>query len=122
LAVSACKAHAQNMGKILGKLEKNLKLAFPQAGKKERPSKVEKTGKTGITLKANAEHISETSYNVVLNIRQFMYPSQHSVTLEELRRPSLLEDLSRLKRMVMDFQKALPNLPSRKAPAGRNSK
>jgi hypothetical protein len=122
MAAAVCKSHAQNMGKDLGKLETNLKQAFPQGDKKERSSKAEKPGKSGETPAESAEHISEAAQNIARHIHRFIYPDQHTVTLEELRQPSLLEDLGSLKRMVFDFQRALSGLPSGKAPVARKNK
>jgi hypothetical protein len=122
MAASACKAHAQNMGKDLGKLETNLKQAFPAVDKKERYSKVEKPDKAGKTPAESAGQMTDAAQNIFRQIHRFIYPEQHTVTLEELRQPSLLENLRLLKRMVSDFQKNLPNPPSGKAPVSRKSK
>jgi hypothetical protein len=107
LAVTICTAHAQNLEKSLIKLETDLRQALPKVDKKERSSKTEKTGKAEKTLMESAEQISEAAQTVVQHIHQFLYPEQHSVTLDELRRPSLLDNLRALEKMVMDFQKAL---------------
>jgi hypothetical protein len=122
LAVAVCKTHAQNLGKDLGKLEKNLKIAIPQGDKKERSSKVEKSGKADKKLEESAEQISESAQNIVGHIHRFIYPEQHTVTVDELLQPSLLEDLGSLKKMVLDFQKALQGLPSGKTPIARKNK
>jgi hypothetical protein len=122
LAVAVCKVHAQNMGKDLGKLETNLKMAIPQADKKERSSKSEKPGKAEKPSVESAERISDAAQNIIRHIHRFIYSEQHTVTVEELRQPSLLEDLRSLKRMVLDFQNALPSLPFAKTPVPRKNK
>jgi hypothetical protein len=123
MAAAVCKSHAQNMEKDLGKLEKNLKQAFPQGdNKKGRSSRVELPGKAGITPAERSEHIAEAAQDIVRQVHRFIYPDQHTVTLEELRQPSLLENLGSLERMVSDFQRALPGLSSGKAPAPRKNK
>jgi hypothetical protein len=116
MAAAICKSHAQNMGKDLAKLEKNLKQAFPQGDKIRRSSKAEQPGKAEKTPAESAEQISKAAQELVRHIHRFIYPDQHTVTLEELRQPSILENLGSLERMVWDFQKALPSLPSGKAP------
>jgi hypothetical protein len=122
LAVTVCKAHAQNLEKDLGRLEANLEKAFPKIDPKERTKvKAEKSGKGGKTPVECAEHISEVSQSVVRSIHQFIFPEQHTVTLNELRQPSLLENLKSLEKMVMDFQKALLRLsPGKKLIAGES--
>jgi hypothetical protein len=122
MAIVVCKAHAQNMGKDLGKLEKYLKMAIPHADKKERSSKAEKLSKPIKTPVEGAEQISEDAQSIVRYIHQFIYPEQHTVKWNELLQPSLLENLASLKMMVLDFQKALPILPSGKAPVVRKNK
>jgi hypothetical protein len=122
MAVAVCKAHAKNIGKDLSKLELNLKQAFPQGDKKERSSKVEKPGKAGKTPAESAEQISEAAQSIARHVHRFIFPDQHTVTLEELRQPSLLENLRSLKRMVSDFQKVLPSIPSAKPPVAFKNK
>jgi hypothetical protein len=121
MAAAVCKAHAQNMVKDLGKLETNLKQAFAQGDKKERSSKVENPGKAVKSPAESVEQISEAAQNIVRHIHRFIYPDQHTVTLAELRQPSLLENLGSLRRMLLDFQKTL-SLPSGKAPVARKNK
>jgi hypothetical protein len=110
LAVAVCKAHAQNLEKDLNRLETSLRQAFPLVDKKGRSSRVEKPRKAGKSLEESTEQISEAVQNIVQRIHQFIYPEQHTVTLDELRQPSLLENLGSLAKRVTDFQKALLNV------------
>jgi hypothetical protein len=105
LAGNICKAHAKNMGKIVGKLEKKLKQAMPPGDQKIRSANVEKPGKEEGSPAESAEHISVTARNIARRIYQFIYPVQHIVSIRELRQPSLLESLRSLKNMEQDFQK-----------------
>jgi hypothetical protein len=122
MAIAVCKAHAQNMGKILGKLEANLKQAFPSVDKKMHSPKAGKADKAGIPLAESADDISEDARVAVRRIRQFIYPEQHSVTVDDLLQPSLLEDMRSLRQRVLDFRKAMPILPSGKAHAASKSR
>jgi hypothetical protein len=117
MAIAACNAHAQNLGKNLSKLETNLKLALPRSDNKKRSSKAGKPGKVVINPAESAEQISEAAQKIVRNINKFIYPEQHAVTVSELFQPSLLEDLRSLKAMVLDFPKALPSASAGKPPA-----
>jgi hypothetical protein len=120
-AVNACKAHAKQLGKNISKLKASLKQALPRLAEKERSPKPEKTDKTAGNPMESAEQISEVSQNIALRIYRFLYPEHHTVNLSELRQPSLLVDLSSLEKTILDFQKALPNLPQGKKPSADKS-
>jgi hypothetical protein len=123
LAVTVCKAHAQNLEKDLSRLDAYLEKAFPKIDINERSKvKAEKPGKAGKTPVECAEHISEASQSAVRSIYQFIFPEQHTVTVKELRQPSLLENLKSLEKMVLDFQKALLRLTPRTTPVAGQSK
>jgi hypothetical protein len=54
-----------------------------------------------------ATAISSTAQDVARRIYRFIHPQQHTVDLDELRDPSLLESLAELRRMTHDFEIAL---------------
>jgi hypothetical protein len=120
-AVKACKTHAQNLGKNISKLKASLTQALPRAAVKERSSKPGKPDTTAWNPAELAEQISEVGQSVAQRIYSFLYPKNHTVDANELRRPSLLDDLNSLEGMTLDFQKALSNLPQGKEnPPGKD--
>ena len=113
-AVAAINAHAQNLAKNLSKLEASLKHAFPKSAKSKPQPEVHKLPRAVKGHLEEAEQISDSARSVVRRIFNFMHPEHHTVILNELRRPSLLDDLGSLEKTVLEFQKTLPALQSGK--------
>ena len=109
-AVAACNAHVHNLAKNLSKLQANLKHAFPKPVKPKSSPEAPKPAHTDQSGLDQAEQISQTAHEVTRRIFHFVHPEHHTVVLSELRQPVLLDDLSSLEKMVLEFQKALPAL------------
>jgi hypothetical protein len=103
-AAEVCKAHARNLEKELNKLGKSLKYAFPRSRDDDVPAEQKQPGKAGKSLVEMAEQIALESRDVTYRVDGFIHPKNHTVDLNELRRPGLLEAIERLEEMVSDFQ------------------
>ena len=106
-ASAICGAHARNLGKYLEKLEENLERALPQSASGDRPPAEADPSAAIRTSAERAAHISAAARRVGGRIHSFFYPEQHTVEVEELRQPSLLQSLKELQRANEDFQKTL---------------
>lgn len=105
-AAQICQAHAKNLKKELDKLEKNLKYALPRSQDEDEPSEQEPSGYAEGSLTDLAEQIARDTQSIANHVERFIHPKQHTVDLNELRRPSLLDSIVRLEEMISDFQKA----------------
>ena len=106
-AVQISKAHAKNLKKELDKLEKSLKYAFPRSREDEDSSSEQKPSENrGRLFEDLAEQIAIDTRNITYRVNSFIHPTQHTVDLDELRRPSLLEAMEKLDKLVSDFEKA----------------
>ncbi len=114
-AIAAAQSHAQNLGKVIGKLSANLEQALPLSErKKRRSSQPAKPVAADRNLVETAVHISSAAERISRRVDQFLFPESYTVKLDELRNPSLLESLGALRQMVTEFEKMLAN------PHGRN--
>ncbi len=113
-ANAVCRAHAQNLDKQVGKLIANLEQAIPSSEKTKR-----KTSRPAAPMSAadypveRAVQISSAAQRVSRRIHRFIYPEDHTVELDELRYPSLLDSLGALRQMVAEFDKT-PAAPARR--------
>jgi hypothetical protein len=107
-SIRICTVHAQNLEKHIGKLAKDLALAFPKPSKGDRSSSPRDTSNiAGKTLMDSAEQISASTRIVARRVHQFIHPEGYTIGLDELRHPGLLESLKTLRGMVLDFQRAM---------------
>jgi hypothetical protein len=105
-AITVCRAHSEDLGKNLEKLEKNLKYALPLSARDDRrSSRMGRSEKAKDPVEA-AVALAAGAQTAARRIHDFIYPDQHTVNLEELRQSSLLESLRELRAIDADFQKA----------------
>jgi len=101
-------AHAQELGKVLIKLEANLSLAIPKSKPKRRlPSNAEKSDDAPKSLLHYSEQIANDARALAQRIYRFVHPEQFTVDLDELRKPSLLESIKEMFKMDLEFQKRM---------------
>lgn len=106
-AAQVCKAHAKNLKKELEKLEKSLRYAFPRSREEEDSSShQEQSAGSERSYTDFAHQIDIDVQDVANRVDSFIRPKQYTVDLSELRRPSLLEAIKGLEKMVSEFQKA----------------
>jgi len=99
------KAHAKNLKKELGKLEKSLKYAFPRAGEEKDSSSGQQPVNERCSYTDAAKQIAREGQEIAYRVNGFLYPKKYTVDLDELRRPSLLKAIRGLEEMVSNFQK-----------------
>jgi hypothetical protein len=105
-AAAVVSAHVRKMEKLLSRLQTNLERAFPPSEKPYGTIRSEKPEAEIENMVDDAGHLSDYAQIVSQRVHQFIYPERYTVSLEELRRPSLLESLRTLRKMNVDFQKA----------------
>jgi hypothetical protein len=103
-AVQVCMAHATNLEKELDKLGNSLKYAFPRSRGDDEPPAQEQSHEAEKSFVEMAEQIALEARDVTYRVDGFIHPKKHTVDLNELRRPGLLEAIERLEEMVLDFQ------------------
>jgi len=107
-AQTVCMEHAGNLQKTLNKLRRNLIFAHPKGIEPiSQSSGTEKAEISREDLRECAARISETAQNIGQRVYRFIYPEKHTVDLEDLRRPGLLESLGELERIAQGFQAKL---------------
>jgi hypothetical protein len=106
-ASAICRAHAQALGRYLGRLTANLAEALPKGDKKDRshPKSASSAGSNG--LASGAEEISETARDIAQRVYAFIHPETYTVGLDELRQPSLLDSLRNLQKTNSEFLKSI---------------
>jgi hypothetical protein len=103
-ALSAAKAHAQNIEKAMKKLNSLLSHAFPDPNKKEKNTGEGYESKlAGKTLLERALCFSKEVSAFSDRINHFIYPKNFAVSLKELRQPSLLEEFVSMQQMDSEF-------------------
>jgi hypothetical protein len=98
--------HARKMGRLISRLRSNLERAFPRTENVDDNPRTEKSAPEPKNIVDDAGHVSEYAQTVSQRVYQFIYPERYTVSLDELRRPSLLESLKLLQKMTDDFQRA----------------
>jgi hypothetical protein len=107
-ARSVSYAHAQELGKLLVKLEANLSLAIPKSKQKGRlPSTAERADNASQSLLNSSDHIANDAHILAQRIYHFVHPEQFTVDLDELRKPSFLESIKELFKIDLEFQKEM---------------
>jgi len=99
-----CQAHARKLEKELEKLEKSLKYAFPKSEEKEEaPPKQPQHESAEAAFAGAAGEIAETVLSITRRVDHFIHPTQHTVNLDELRRPGILYEIVGAREMIADF-------------------
>jgi hypothetical protein len=109
-----CFAHAQELGRIIYKLNANLSLAIPKS--KQKGKALETSGKSIADSKSiphSAINIVDAAHVVAQGVDRFIHPEQFTVGLSELRAPGLLDSLKNLSRICSDYQKEIGNAKSK---------
>jgi hypothetical protein len=104
-ANALCLAHAQELGKIIIKLNSSLSLAIPKSNEKRKAP-----ASAGIASKSTIDfslQIAESACALARQIDRFLHPEQFTVELNDLRQPSLLDSINNLSKMDSDFLKEI---------------
>jgi hypothetical protein len=104
-AREVCARHAREIEKLALKLTDNLSRAFPRPEKQPRkPQTPKRPQRASKSVTESAAQLSEASQDVARRVYQFIYPEKHTVSLADLREPSLLGTLRDLGKMASEFQ------------------
>ena len=112
-AMDICRKHAKDLAKSIRDLNKNLSRAFPKPSAKTAQNKKEakkEPPKPSSAIIDMTNSIAADARDLSGRIYRFIYPSQHTVDLDELKRPELLVSLDALEAKARDFEHALTDL------------
>ncbi len=94
LAYEVCLEHTRSLEKQTDKLHKNLKLAIPKGKERQEvPLQDIRSSNEDASPLELAVRISEKAQNISRQVYSFIYPDSHTVGLDELRNPGLLNSL-----------------------------
>ena len=112
-ARDVCRKHAKDLVKNIRDLKKSLARAFPKPSAKDAEN-IKKTKneppKTSSAVVEMADGIAADVMVLSGRIYRFIYPVEHTVDLDELKRPGLLVSLDALETETGDFERALAKL------------
>ena len=103
-ALTVCREHAQRLQKYEKKLKNNLSMALPgtsRTGRKTTP--IEQTTITKATAFDFAVLLAREIQDLSNSVYEFMYPDNQTVTLADLRDPSLIQSLETIQRDTAEF-------------------
>jgi hypothetical protein len=107
-ALAVCWAHAREVEKQAKKLNDSISLMMPNTSQKTIA-----TMPPGNSITASASptdravRLAAEAQTLYRSVYQFIYPQEHTVTLEELSHPQLLQSLEMLLKMVEGFQNSI---------------
>ncbi len=104
-ARAICSNHAREVGKCAGRLEESLSHALPRGSGSYPSAKPSNTHPQGAASPYDeALLVSQQAQDLGRRILRFLYPEGHSVTLADLREPSLIDSLKTLQHTTSDFE------------------
>ena len=111
-AKDICRKHAKDLVKSIRNLRQYLSRAFPKPSTKTPGNKKTKTKSQTVLpdILESADGISADARGLSGRIYRFIYPTQHTVDLEELQKPGLLVSLDALETDASDFEQALAHI------------
>lgn len=102
-----CLEHARGMRESIKKIHSQLKPAFPRADKQGKKSETARFPLGGATSLQAAERLAQAVAETTIRVDRFLYPEKYTVSLDDLRQPSLLSSLQELEKMDSEYLKAL---------------
>jgi len=113
-AKDVCRKHAKDLVKSIKDLNKSLSRAFPKPSAKTAYNIAEdiettedEPTETSLTVVDRADRVAAGVMALSGRIYRFIYPAEHTVDLNELKRPGLLVSLDALEKETGDFERAL---------------
>ena len=102
-----CREHAKDLVKSVESLHKDLSHAFPKA-KDGKPRKSEKkkasTGSSSAFIE-RSEAVAASARMLASRVHRFIYPTEHTVSLDDLRQPELIASLEVFEAEMRDFER-----------------
>lgn len=102
-----CLEHARDMRESIKKIHSQLKPAFPRSDKKGKNAETPRFPAAGASPLQSAQGLAQAVRETALRVDRFLYPEKYTVSLDDLRQPSLLSSLQELEKMDSEFLKAL---------------
>ena len=116
-AREVCREHVKDLAKSVGGLRKDLSHAFPKAGDKKtresgkkKESTVPSSPPTPSAFIERAEAVAANARVLSSRVHRFIYPTEHTVSLDDLRQPGLTASLEALEADIRDFERELAHL------------
>lgn len=107
-ALAVCRAHAREVEKYAKKLNDSISLMMPDASQKTIVTMPPGNSTTASASPTDrAVRLAAEAQALYRSVYQFIYPQEHTVTLEELGHPQLLQSLEILLKMVEGFQNSI---------------
>ncbi len=101
-----CLQHARELDKLAQKLADNLARAFPRTARRSRAAATGRdAARTRTPLEAAVE-LRRAAEGAAGKVRRFVHPRDHTVNLQNLKEPSLLDQLAAVRRAVSDYTRA----------------
>jgi hypothetical protein len=103
-ARAVCLDHAQEIGKCASRLVENLGHAIPHGSGNAPGGQTPKPARPAVASPNDgALLVADQAQDLAQRVTHFMYPQAHTVTLTDLREPSLIDSLKALQQIVADF-------------------
>jgi len=108
LALAVCREHAKKLQKYEDKLANNLSMTLPKASRKRHETTPnEESLTTGLSSFEIAVLLARETQSISNNVYRFIYPEDHTVTLADLRNPSLIQSLETVQRITAEFRNTI---------------
>ncbi len=104
-ALAICKKHAKELQKYTEKLNDNLSKALPMAsGQNTRAESIDKEIPANGSPFALAALLAGESKDLSNGVYRLIFPTDHSVTLEDLKNPPLIRSLEKIQVILARFR------------------
>jgi len=103
LAARVCMDHCRELEKLAERLRKSLEQALPGDAKDMDAGNFEPEPGGECDIQVLADRIYISSHRIFRSVHAFLYPEQHTVQVEELRRPGILVSLAELNELLGEY-------------------
>ncbi len=104
-AREVCSDHAREVGKCAARLAESLDHALPRGtGNTPSAQPAKESHPAPASPPEGALKVSQQAQALGRRILLFLYPQAHTVTLDDLREPNLIDSLKALQQMASDFE------------------
>jgi hypothetical protein len=104
-ALVVCREHAQQLQKYEEKLINNLSITLPKASQKQHETNpLEKSVMTKTSASDIAVLLAGEAQGLSDRVYQFIYPQNHTVTVNDLRNSPLIQSLETIQKITAEFR------------------
>ncbi|MBN2337358.1 MAG: hypothetical protein JXP48_02360 [Acidobacteria bacterium] len=107
MAAGVCRAHARELEKVVRKMKKELTYAIPDPSDGREPPGGSEVGVGAGDPGEGAEQVARAAGEVFRGVKRFLHPERHTVDVNDLHRPGLLESVEALEGAVKRLGKLL---------------